>query len=95
MKKKTEDRKKAEEARRQQIRRRYEQKIVRTKTIRDCEDILRELVRDEEIPTSEYWNVYRDLEARARRIKQNQEAILKETAAAKATMEKMAPHYRA
>lgn len=74
--------------------RNYYALIVKTKTIRDCEDILRELVKDQEIPSSEYWNVYWSLEARARRIKQNQKAILAEAEAAIRTQEKMLAHQR-
>lgn len=73
----------------ERIRNYYDALILKTKTIRDCEDILRELVKDQEIPSTEYWDVYWSLEARARRIKQNQKAILAEAEAAIRTQEKM------
>lgn len=78
----------------ERIRSYYDSRIVQTKTIRDCEDILRELVRDEDIPSSMYWDVYWKLEDRARRIKQNQKAILAEAEAAIRTQEKMMAHQR-
>ena len=83
----------AEQERIRKIRSHYDSMILRTKTIRDCEEILRELVRDEEAPSSVYWNVYYDLENRARQIKARQKAIIKETAAAIETEKKMAAHY--
>ena len=73
----------------ERIRNYYDALILKTKTIRDCEDILRELDKDQEIPSTEYWDVYWSLEARARRIKQNQKAILAEAEAAIRTQEKM------
>lgn len=89
---KKEERIKAEQAQIRKIRNRYERLILQTKTIRDCEDILRELAKDQEIPSSEYWNVYWELEAHARMIKKRQQQILEETEAAIKTAEKMTAH---
>ncbi len=82
-----------EELKRLQIRRKYDALIIKTKTIRDCEDILRELVKDQEIPSSMYWDIYWELEARARQIKARQAAILKEAEAEIETTKKMLAHY--
>lgn len=92
MKKKEDEKKKAQRDRIRQIRNYYDYRILQTKTIRDCEDILRELANDQEIPSVEYWNVYWELEARARMIKKRQQQILEETAAAIKTAEKMTAH---
>lgn len=94
MKKKTDEKKRAEQERVRRIRNYYDCRILQTKTVRDCEDILRELAKDQEIPSSEYWNVYWELEARARMIKKRQQQILDEMMAAKETVSKMAVHYR-
>ena len=92
MKKKSDEKKRAEQERVRRIRNYYDCRILQTKTVRDCEDILRELAKDQEIPSSEYWNVYWELEARARMIKKHQQQILEETAAAIKTAEKMTAH---
>lgn len=89
---KKEEKRKAAEDRRREIKRRYDAKMLKTKTISDCEEILRELVRDQEIPSSIYWQVYWDLEARARAIKKRQSAILQEAEAAIETTKKMLAH---
>ena len=91
---KTEKAKKREQERVRRIRNYYDCRILQTKTVRDCEDILRELAKDQEIPSSEYWNVYWELEARARMIKKRQQQILDEMMAAKETVNKMAAHSR-
>lgn len=89
-----EERLKAEQARIRKIRGRYERLILKTKTIQDCEDILRILVKDSEIPSQVYLDVYHDVENRGRQIKARQAAIIAEAAAAIETERKMAAHSR-
>lgn len=89
-----EERQKSEGERRLRIHRDYHSRILQTRTVRDCENILQRLARDEDIPSSIYWDIYKELEERARFLKTRQEAIAKETAAAIHITEKMAPHFR-
>ena len=72
----------------QRIMRKYDTKILKTKTIMDCENVLRELVA-EDLPSSIFREIYLSIENRGQRIKQNQQKILEEAAAAVATTEKM------
>ena len=82
----------AEQERARKIRSRYDRLILQTRSIRDCEEVLRELAKDQDAPSSVYWGVFYDLENRCRQIKARQRSIIKETAAAIETAQKMAAH---
>lgn len=86
----------AEEKARERARilRRYDSRLLKVRTVADCEGVLRELAADPEILTTDYMSVYRALEKRCGEIKRRQEAIARETAAAIATAEKMMAHHR-